>query len=96
MSSLPSLKDFLPLLRILGRIIGFITILTRIRHLVLEHLDELVEEDCDERADEWSNPCFKLALTRKPHEGRMKGVVEIVEEGGGKRTYNKSSAPDQK
>lgn len=33
-----------------------VTILTRICHLILEHLDELVEEDCNQSADEWSQP----------------------------------------
>ena len=35
-----------------------IAILSRVRHLVLEHLDEFVEEDGDEGADAWSCPCF--------------------------------------
>jgi hypothetical protein len=39
---------------LLGR--SRISILTWIGHLYFEHFDEFVEEDCDKRAEDWSNP----------------------------------------
>lgn len=36
------------LLRVLGRVVGGVAVGAGVRHLVLEHLDELVEDDGEE------------------------------------------------
>jgi len=56
------LFDLNPLLKVLRRVIHVVAVLTWVRHLVFEHLDEFVEEDGDQGADYWSNPIYPMLV----------------------------------
>jgi hypothetical protein len=63
-----------------------ISILVWIRHLVLEHLDELVEDDGNDSANTRSNPCANALATISGHP---------ASQNGSENAYSKSSVPDQ-
>lgn len=49
-------NDLCGLLLVFGRVICLVAILARIGHLIFEYLDELVKNDGDERANDWTHP----------------------------------------
>lgn len=49
------------LLRVLGRVVGRVAVGARVGHLVLEHLDELVEDDGQQGTNSGTDPWDTLS-----------------------------------